>query len=92
MLPLDGSAIRWLDEKHERTRQMMLARTVLLALMVINFGIVHIVRADSNDIALIRNLEDKLAAAIAARNLDAITEVYVPDESLFVFDVISPRQ
>ena len=70
----------------------MLARTVLLALMVINFGIVHIVRADSNDIAPIRNLEEKLAAAIAARNLDAIMQVYVPDETLFVFDVIPPRQ
>jgi ketosteroid isomerase-like protein len=71
---------------------MMSTRIVLLALMVIDFGIAPVARADSNDIARIRNLEDKLAAAVVARNLDAIMQVYAPDETLFVFDVIPPRQ
>ena len=70
----------------------MSTRIVLLALMVIDFGIAPVARADSNDIARIRNLEDKLAAAVVARNLDAIMQVYAPDETLFVFDVIPPRQ
>jgi ketosteroid isomerase-like protein len=71
---------------------MMSTRIVLLALMVIHFGVAPVARADSNDIARIRNLEDKLAAAVVARNLDAIMQVYAPDETLFVFDVIPPRQ
>jgi ketosteroid isomerase-like protein len=33
-----------------------------------------------------------LAAAAEARNLDAIMKTYVPDETLFVFDVIPPRE
>lgn len=70
----------------------MSTRIVLLALMVIDFGIAPVARADSNDIARIRNLEDKLAAAVVARNLDAIMQVYAPDETLFVFNVIPPRQ
>jgi ketosteroid isomerase-like protein len=67
-------------------------RTVLLTLTVINFGIASIARADPDGIARIRNLEDKLAAAVTARNLDGIMQVYAPDETLFVFDIIPPRQ
>ena len=70
----------------------MSTRTVLLALAVINFGIAPVARAEPDDIARIRNLEDKLAAAVMARNVDSIMRVYLPDETLFVFDVIPPRQ
>jgi len=40
----------------------------------------------------IQALEDRFVAAFKAKDLDAIMKVYVPDESLFVFDVIPPRQ
>ena len=70
----------------------MSTRTVFLTLMVISVGMAPVARADSNDVARIRTLEDKLAAAVVARNLDAVMQVYAPDETLFVFDVIPPRQ
>jgi len=50
------------------------------------------VRAASGDEASIRALEDRFAAAVSAKDVNVIMKVYVPDESLFVFDVIPPRQ
>jgi uncharacterized protein (TIGR02246 family) len=44
------------------------------------------------DEAQIRALEDSFAAAVTAKDLDAIMKVYVPDQTLFVFDVVPPRQ
>jgi uncharacterized protein (TIGR02246 family) len=40
----------------------------------------------------IRALEDRFIAAVKAKDLDAIMKVYVPDQTLFVFDVVPPRQ
>jgi uncharacterized protein (TIGR02246 family) len=40
----------------------------------------------------IKTLEQRFAAAFKAKNVDAIMASYVPDESLFVFDVIPPRE
>jgi uncharacterized protein (TIGR02246 family) len=50
--------------------------------------------ADStgDDEAKIRALEDKFAAAFSAKDVNAIMGVYVPDETLVVFDAASPRQ
>ena len=48
--------------------------------------------AKGNDQAEIKALEERLAKAVAAKNVDAIMESYVADESLHVFDVIPPRQ
>jgi uncharacterized protein (TIGR02246 family) len=48
--------------------------------------------AQSSDTAQIKALEDQFAAAFRAKDLDAIMKVYVPDDTLFVFDVIPPRQ
>jgi uncharacterized protein (TIGR02246 family) len=45
-----------------------------------------------SDKAQIEALEDRFAAALNAKDLDAIMKVYVPDQSLFVFDVVPPRQ
>jgi ketosteroid isomerase-like protein len=70
----------------------MITRKILLAAMIIGFGAVPFARADSNDVAQIRTLESKLAAAAEARNLDAIMKAYIPDKTLFVFDVIPPRE
>ena len=45
-----------------------------------------------DDEAKIRALENQFAAAVNAKDLDAIMKVYVPDETLLVFDVVPPRQ
>ena len=50
------------------------------------------VRAASSDEASIRALENRYVAAVNAKDVSAVMKVYVPDESLFVFDVIPPRQ
>jgi ketosteroid isomerase-like protein len=48
--------------------------------------------SQSSDEAQIRALEDSFAAAVRAKDVDEIMKVYVPDDSLFVFDVTPPRQ
>ena len=48
--------------------------------------------ASGKDEAAIRALESQFAAAFKAKDIDAIMKVYVPDESLLVFDVVPPRQ
>jgi len=48
--------------------------------------------AQSDDTAQIKALEDQFTAAFRAKDLDAIMKVYVPDDTLFVFDVVPPRQ
>jgi uncharacterized protein (TIGR02246 family) len=50
--------------------------------------------ADSkkDDEAKIRALESKFSAAFNAKDVNGIMAVYVPDETLFVFDVVPPRQ
>lgn len=48
--------------------------------------------ASGKDEAAIRALETRFAAAFNAKDLDAIMKVYVPDDSLLVFDVVPPRQ
>jgi len=50
------------------------------------------VRAESRDEASIRALESRFVAAVNAKDVNAIMKVYVADESLFVFDVVPPRQ
>jgi uncharacterized protein (TIGR02246 family) len=40
----------------------------------------------------INALEERFLAAFKAKDVDAIMKVYVPDQSLFVFDVVPPRQ
>jgi ketosteroid isomerase-like protein len=50
------------------------------------------VQAASGDEASIRALESRFVAAVNAKDVHAIMKVYVPDESLVVFDVIPPRE
>ena len=50
------------------------------------------VRAESGHEASIRALESRFVAAVNAKDVNAIMKAYVPDESLFVFDVVPPRQ
>ncbi len=50
-------------------------------------------QADSkSDEAKIRALENKFAAAFVAKDVNAIMSVYLPSETLFVFDVVPRRQ
>lgn len=56
------------------------------------FAIAHPAHAASSDEAAIRTLESQFSAAFNAKNVDAIMKVYVPNESLVVFDVTPPRQ
>ncbi len=49
-------------------------------------------QAKGDDSAAIKALEDRLIAAVKAKDVDAIMKAYVDDESLHVFDVIPPRQ
>jgi uncharacterized protein (TIGR02246 family) len=40
----------------------------------------------------IQALVDRLIVAFKAKDVDAIMKAYVPDQTLFVFDVVPPRQ
>jgi ketosteroid isomerase-like protein len=51
-----------------------------------------VVQAASGDEASIKALESRLAAGAMAKDVNAIMKIYVPDESLVVFDVVPPRQ
>jgi len=46
----------------------------------------------SQDIADLKAVEDRFMAAFRAKDVNAIMELCVPDESLVVFDVTPPRQ
>ena len=48
--------------------------------------------AKGDESAAIKALEDRFIAAVRTKDVDAIMKAYVDDESLFVFDVIPPRQ
>lgn len=45
-----------------------------------------------SDVAAIRALEETFRTGVAAKNLDALMSVYKPDETLFVYDVVPPRE
>jgi ketosteroid isomerase-like protein len=49
-------------------------------------------RAEAGDEAQIKALEDQFTAAFDAKNVNAIMKLYVPDQSLFAFDVVPPRE
>jgi uncharacterized protein (TIGR02246 family) len=48
--------------------------------------------AQADDRADIRALEERFVAAFKAKDPDAIMKVYAPGQTLFVFDVVPPRQ
>lgn len=69
-----------------KTRTAALA--FFAALLVMAFG--PPARADAR--ADIKALEDRFVAAFKAKDVEAIMKMYAPDQTLFVFDVIPPRQ
>src|SRR5260370_15467737 len=64
----------------------LLAGFALLAMLALGRPASADARAD------IQALEDRFVAAVKTKDVDAIMKVYVPDQSLFVFDVVPPRQ
>ena len=64
------------------------ALALFVALLVVTFG--PPARADAR--ADIKALEDRFVAAFKAKDVEAIMKVYAPDQTLFVFDVVPPRQ
>jgi ketosteroid isomerase-like protein len=65
---------------------------ILLACAVLACALPTAAPARSSDESQIRAMETKLASEVSNKNVDAIMQAYVPDESLFVFDVTPPRQ
>ncbi len=51
-----------------------------------------VLAAGTSDVEEIRALEHEYASAIASKDVDRIMRVYVPDENLFVFEAVPPRQ
>lgn len=72
----------------ERTRRLFPTLAIAAALC----GLALQADAKGNDQAEIKALEERFAKAVQAKDIDAIMQSYVADESLFVFDVIPPRQ
>ena len=70
----------------------LLARLVGGAVVLTLLALVLCPPAKADARADIKALEDRFIAAFKAKDLDAIMKVYVPDQTLFVFDVVPPRQ
>jgi ketosteroid isomerase-like protein len=66
--------------------------TTVALIMGVAFSVLPAAAQPARDEAKIRALEGQFAAAFNAKDVDAIMKVYVPDESLVVFDVVPPRQ
>ena len=70
----------------------LLARLVGGAVVLTLLALVFCPSAKADAREDIKALEDRFIAAVKAKDLDAIMKVYVPDQTLFVFDVEPPRQ
>jgi uncharacterized protein (TIGR02246 family) len=70
----------------------MRARFVGMAAAALLLTMISEARANSDDEQAIRDLESRFVAAFNAKDVDAIMKVYVPDQTLIVFDVVPPRQ
>src|SRR5579862_4129403 len=68
--------------------------TIAVGFAIVTFAsmlaLAGVARAD--DKADIEALEKRFAAGVEAKNPDAIMANYVPGDSLFVFDLVPPRQ
>jgi ketosteroid isomerase-like protein len=65
---------------------------VLFALGLSMYVLAIRTEAKGDDKADITALENHLMSSIRSKDLDGVMSIYVPDDSLFVFDVIPPRQ
>jgi ketosteroid isomerase-like protein len=70
-------------------------RGFLLGLLIIGAllsGVALHANAQSSDEKAIKTLTQRFNAAVKAKDINKIMSVYIPDESLFVFDVVPLRQ
>lgn len=70
-------------------------RGFLLGLLIIGAslsGVALHANAQSSDEKAIKTLTQRFNAAVKAKDINKIMSVYIPDESLFVFDVVPPHQ
>jgi ketosteroid isomerase-like protein len=65
---------------------------MLIALAAASSATVPDALAAASDEAALRSLEAQFAKAVNAKDVNAVMKVYVPDETLLVFDVVPPRQ
>jgi ketosteroid isomerase-like protein len=70
----------------------LLLMAALLAFGAAMYALAFRAEAKTDNKAEISALEDHLMSSIRAKDLDGVMSVYVADDSLFVFDVIPPRQ
>lgn len=70
----------------------LMTTMIAAALATACCGLPAAAQTKSKDEAKIRALERQLLVAVTAKDVNAVMKVYVPDQSLFVFDVIPPRQ
>jgi ketosteroid isomerase-like protein len=64
----------------------------LIAFAAATYVLAFRAEAKTGNQAEIAALEDHLISSVKNKDLNGVMSVYVPDESLFVFDVIPPRQ
>src|SRR5262249_24232300 len=72
----------------EQSKARVTVCAILVTLSIMVFGSA----ARANDQADIRALEERFITAFKAKDVDAIMKVYIPDQTLVVFDVVPPRQ
>src|SRR3984893_19383167 len=72
--------------------KLLLPRLVGGALVLTLLALVLCPPAKADAREDIKALEDRFIAAVKAKDLDAIMKVYIPDQTLFVYDVEPPRQ
>ena len=72
-----------------KTRGAMLG-ALLIGVMFLSVALRANAQAD--DEKAIRGLNQRFIAAVKAKDLNKIMSAYIPDETLFVFDAVPPRQ
>jgi ketosteroid isomerase-like protein len=77
------------EEADIRQRAMLaLVLVVFTAIM----GVALRVHAQSTDEAVIKTMYDRYLVALRTKDINAILSLYLPGESLVVFDAVPPRQ
>ena len=69
-----------------------LSTAVVLCAVATAIPVLPATASSASDVTKIKALENKFAAAFVAKDVNGIMSVYLPDETLFVFDVVPPRQ
>jgi uncharacterized protein (TIGR02246 family) len=79
-------------QRHFRSERQNMKISIVAVIIAAVMCVVPAAAQPTDDEAKIRALENQFAAAVSAKDVDAIMKVYVPDETLLVFDVSPPRQ